>query len=96
MVDRINCCVPFCKRTRHNRDNTSEWICAVHWPTCPTHLKRRKYKLFRMYKRRFGSNGYWAYPAGSPNRIAAVKLDKLCNLAWERCKRAIIERAAGL
>lgn len=96
MADRINCCVPFCRRTRHNRDNTSEWICSEHWKAVPLHLKRRKYKLFRRYKRLFGLNGYWCYPVGSDKRITAVRLDRLCDKAWTRCREAAIERAVGL
>lgn len=96
MVDRISCCVPFCKRTRHNRDNTSEWICGEHWRLVPMRLKKRKYWLFRRYKKHFGQNGYWAYSAGSEKRIAAVRLDKLCEIAWLACKSSAIERAGGL
>lgn len=96
MVDRISCCVPFCNRTRHNRDNTSEWICGDHWRLVPSRLKKRKFWLFRRYKKRFGQNGFWAYPAGNEKRIAAVRLDKLCEMAWKACKSSAIERAGGL
>jgi hypothetical protein len=94
MSDRLGCCVPFCRRT--TKRDCSEWVCGPHWAAVPTLLKKRKYKLFRLYKRRFGTNGYWAYPAGSPNRLLAVRLERLCEKAWKRCKRAAIETAAGI
>lgn len=31
MSERITCCVPFCRRTYHNREGYSEWICVDHW-----------------------------------------------------------------
>ncbi|KAB2669087.1 hypothetical protein F9L08_03345 [Brucella tritici] len=93
---RINCCVPFCTRTRHNRDNTSEWICGTHWRLVPQHLKRRKFKLFRRYRRLFGDSSFWCFEAGSEKRIQAVRLDRLCGIAWDRCKAAAIERSVGL
>lgn len=30
---RINCCVPFCRRTSRNPDGWAEWICGKHWST---------------------------------------------------------------
>lgn len=96
MADRLSCCVPFCRRTRHNRDNTSEWICGDHWRLVPARLRKRKYRLFRLYRHRYGDNSFWAYPGGSPQRLGAVKLDRLCGKAWEACKRAAIEAAVGL
>lgn len=97
MSDRLSCCVPFCKRTRHNREGySSEWICGPHWRAIRPALRRRKSFIFRRYKRRFGRNGYWAYPAGSPDRLEAVRLDRLCDKVWDSCKKAAIERAAGI
>ncbi len=94
MTDRLSCCVPFCGRT--TKPDCSEWICGPHWMAVSPRLRRRKYRLFRVYKRRFGNNGFWAYPAGSPDRLQAVKLDRLCSKAWERCKQAAIETAVGI
>jgi hypothetical protein len=61
-----------------------------------TVLRRRKSRLFRRYRHLYGDNGFWHFPPGSPKRLAAIKLDRLCRKAWERCKRAAIERAAGI
>ncbi|MER8923379.1 hypothetical protein [Mesorhizobium sp. LNJC384A00] len=95
MTQRLACCVPFCRRTFKD-DGSSEIICGNHWRAVSTHLRRRKYKLYRRYRYLYGDNGYWAFPAGSPKRIAAVKLARLCDAAWMRCKRQAIERAAGI
>ncbi|RWB32138.1 MAG: hypothetical protein EOQ42_33510 [Mesorhizobium sp.] len=93
-VRRVHCVVPFCRRTR--KPGCSEWICGPHWLGISVHLRRRKSRLDRRYRRLFGNNGFWTYPPGSPPRLQAVKLDRLCDLAWDRCKRAAIERAAGI
>ncbi|TQX92353.1 hypothetical protein EQW76_00740 [Rhizobium sp. rho-13.1] len=96
MVDRIPCCVPYCRRTFKNDEGCKEVICGKHWRLASPVLRRRKIKLFRMYTKRFGENGFWAYPAGSAKRIEAVRLDRLCGLIWERCKTQAIERAMGI
>lgn len=93
-VDRIACCVPFCRRTCKGGDG--EWICGTHWMAVPARLRRRKYRFFRLYRRRYGDNFWGVYPPGSADRFGAVKLDRLCDKAWERCKRAAIELAAGI
>lgn len=94
MTGRLSCCVPFCRRTR--KADCSEWICGPHWMAVPARLRRRKYKFFRIYKRRFGNTPFWHYPAGSPSRIEAVRLDRLCRKSWERCKATAIEIAGGI
>lgn len=94
MTDRLTCCVPFCRRTR--KPGPSEWICSVHWPMVSTTTRRRKAKVYRMYRREFGREPYWTFPAGSRERIRAVRLDRLCGKIWDRCKREAIERAVGL
>lgn len=97
MAERISCCVPFCRRTiKCEGPGNYEWICGKHWMLISPTLRRRKYRLFRLYRRLFGDNGYWAYPAGSPKRLEAVRLDRLCDKAWDRCKAVAIERAAGI
>lgn len=96
MTTRLSCCVPFCRRTRHNHEGFSEWICGDHWRLVPPLLRKRKAKMFRLYRRRYGNNSFWAYPGGSPNRLGAVKLDRLCDKVWKACKKAAIERAAGI
>lgn len=62
----------------------------------PAHLKRRKRRLFMLYRRAFGDRGFWIYRAGSPMRLRAVRIDRLCLRSWEACKRAAIEAAGGL
>lgn len=96
MTERLSCCVPFCKRTRHNREGYSEWICGDHWRNVSKTLRRRKAKVYRLYRCRFGDNSFWCYPGGSPQRLEAVKLDRICGKVWQACKRQAIERAVGL
>lgn len=96
MTDRISCCVPFCRRTFKNDEGCTEVICGKHWRLAAPHLRRRKTKLFRLYRKRFGDTPFWEYPAGSPKRLEAVKIDRLCDRAWKICKKQAIERAAGI
>lgn len=94
MSERVRCCVPFCGRTR--KPGCNEWICSGHWANVPRRLRRRKFLFERRYRKLFGNNAWHIYPGGSPDRIMAVRLDRLCDLAWQRCKKAAIEGAAGL
>lgn len=96
MTDRLACCVPFCRHTRKGDGTFNEWVCGPHWMAVPARLRRRKYRFYRLYRKRFGDAGYWQFPAGSPKRIEAVRIDRLCRKAWERCKAVAIERAAGI
>ena len=98
---RISCCVPFCKRTRGDWKHDklvegSEWICQDHWPLVPKHYRRRDGKSMRRYTKKFGRTQFWEYPAGSPQRIEAVRLARLCDKSWRICKRIAIERAVGI
>lgn len=88
MPDRLSCCAPFCKRTRGDRKGdpltpSLEWLCQDHWKLVPARLKRRRAKLRRMEKR-----------TGDPARLA--RIDEADRKAWEACKKAAIERAAGI
>lgn len=94
MTDRTPCCVPFCRRSC--KGQWSDWICGPHWMAVPARVRRIKYRAFRRYRRRFGDNGWWHYPPGSPDRLEALRLERLCNWAWSLCKKMAIERAAGI
>lgn len=96
MADRIACCVPFCGRTCRGDPIRHEWVCGAHWRSVSAVLRRRKARLFRRARHLYGDNGYWAFPAGSPRRMAAVKMERVCRMAWQRCKKQAIERAAGI
>lgn len=95
-MDRLPCLVPFCRRTTKLKYEGEEWLCSTHWLSLPVALRRRKTKWCRRYTKRFGRNAYWCYPAGSENRIAALRLAKVCDRIWERCKQRAIERATGI
>jgi hypothetical protein len=94
MTDRVSCCVPFCKRS--TKWDCSEFLCGKHWPAIDARLRKRKYRLFRRRKHLFGDNASWTYPAGSPHRIQCVRLDRICDKAWNACKKQAIERAVGI
>lgn len=97
MADRIPCCVPFCRRTADGtKFEGSEIVCGKHWRLASAPLRRRHGRFARLYRRRFGSNGYWHYPPGSPLRLDAIKLGRICNKLWDRCKAQAVERAAGI
>jgi hypothetical protein len=95
---RIPCVVPYCRRTADATkfEGCDEIICGKHWRMAPASWRRRHSRMFRTYRRRFGNSGYWEFPAGSPQRIDAVRLHRLCETLWQRCKRAAIEAAAGI
>ncbi|WP_126975557.1 hypothetical protein [Frigidibacter oleivorans] len=40
MADRLRCCIPFCRRTHHNREGFGEWICQKHWSAVPKAMRR--------------------------------------------------------
>ena len=85
-MNRIRCCVPFCRHTRGNRKGDPlrpgmEWICAEHWRAVPSRLKTVRTRLRRRLKRQ----GYMTeVMRGIEHR------------SWELCKRAAIETAGGL
>lgn len=96
MSDRISCCVPFCRRTFKNDEGHTEVICRKHWRLASPYMRCRKTKFFRLYRKRFGETPYWQYPAGSPQRLEALRIDKICERIWKACKKQAIERAAGI
>lgn len=77
---RIACCVPFCRRTYHNREGYDEWICREHWTMTDKSLRKRKSDLHRRAKRKG-----WTM---------ARKL--IASHLWEELKCQAIERAAGI
>lgn len=40
MADRLCCAVPYCRRTHHNREGYSMWICPKHWRLVPRKWRR--------------------------------------------------------
>lgn len=91
---RSPCLVPFCRRT--TKGEGFQWICSNHWPNVPRPLKATLSKCRRDYRRQFGDNPYWSYPAGSEKRLAAVDADRAFRKAWDECKAAALDAAVGL
>jgi hypothetical protein len=91
---RIRCCVPHCAHTLGQRKGDAEpltpstqWICRNHWMAIP--------KRMRMVHSRA-----WNWQHDKPYRRKGSPLmrdnDEVSWRIWRRCKRAAIERAAGL
>jgi hypothetical protein len=97
-MTRIRCCVPFCRRSApsERHPGCQEIICGKHWRLASKALRRRRSRILRRYRARFGDRAAWTFPAGSPDRIEAVRLARLDDRLWERCKAQAIERAAGI
>jgi len=103
-MKRLNCCVPFCRRTRGIRKGEtelpSEWICGPHWAAVPKSVKRRKRLNARFIRREILRQPlvceYWKLPPGSPARIKAFHMWGVAEALWQRCKRAAIEAAGGI
>lgn len=56
MTARLNCVVPFCRRTAPKRE-FDEWLCGDHWRLI-RHPRRRAYGRYLRRWRRYGhSNG---------------------------------------
>ncbi|NTA34361.1 hypothetical protein G6K96_21755 [Agrobacterium vitis] len=94
MTGRISCCVPFCRRTYHNRDGYKTWICAAHWRRVPRTL-RAEYAAEMRHVRKIITRKplyreYWKYPGGSSDRLAAVAMWKRLDGLWDRCAEAAI------
>ncbi len=102
MTLRLACIVPGCKHTRGQRkgetpiEEGEEWVCGDHWRAVPSYLRRRKARFARLYRKRFGDDPFWQFPAGSPKRIEAVRIKNLRARSWEQCKREAIERGLGI
>lgn len=94
-ADRTPCCVPFCRRTAP-RDDFSEIMCGKHWRLAPSARRRVYTRIVRAYRRKFGTNGFWAYPPGSPQRLECVALTRRADVVWAVIKRMVVERAGGL
>jgi hypothetical protein len=81
MTNRLQCCVPFCRRTikREGRPDFAEWICGKHWRLLPQ--KRRKVygRVMKAWRRYRSADG-------------VARADRL----WFRLKRQAIEAAGGI
>lgn len=96
---RIQCCVPFCKRTHRNDEGYVEWICQRHWSLVPRRT-RGKWKLSKKVAKRSSErfNAQYEEQGGflDPQLNRATAAIELSNKIWERCKREAFERAGGI
>jgi hypothetical protein len=101
-VERLHCCVPFCKRTCKHMEcdplNADGWevICAKHWRAIPP-KRRRAYA--RVHKIWWGKDGrgmtlgeIMAHPKWGRRGVHRAAAEHL----WKRLKREAIERAGGI
>lgn len=96
-MTRIPCIVPFCRRTADAAKFAGqEIICGKHWRLASATLRRRHSRMARRYRKHFGDNGWWHYAPGSPERLACVRLARICDALWDRCKAQAIQRAGGI
>jgi hypothetical protein len=100
MSERISCCVPYCRRTHHNRERFSGWICAKHWAlvsrSTKTALRVNKRRIRTVLRQRPEYAEYWKMPPGSPRRLRAVAMWARHDQIWQTCKAEAVERAAGI
>lgn len=92
---RQRCCIMGCNRTFKDEGFTVV-MCGGHWRMAPAHMRKRHAKLVRRYKREFGNNGFWDYPPGSEKRLAALRLAKMRDRAWDMCRKAVEQRSLGI
>lgn len=85
---RTTCLIPGCKRTTGKPHE--EWICGKHWSQVPRDSRRALSSIVRAYRRRFGDQGFWVFPPGSDDRIAAAKMDLEWRAAWAAIKEAAV------
>lgn len=85
---RTTCLVPGCSRSTAKPHD--EWICGKHWRAVPRAARLTLSSIARRYRRQFGENGYWTFPAGSEKRLAAVEADREWRAAWAACRDAAV------
>jgi hypothetical protein len=96
--DRVQCCVLGCRRTTGKPH--AEWICAKHWSAVPKAMRAEwaaeKRKARRILARKPAYAEWWVFPAGSSDRLAAVRLWGKMHAMWAKCREAAMEAAVGL
>lgn len=94
---RLCCAVPFCRSTTGKP--YSEWVCAKHWRLVPKKVKafRRRADAAgkRAGERRDALTGMDDHRYADA-MLALFKARSRQQRAWERCKRAAIERGMGI
>lgn len=80
MTGRIQCCVPYCRRTRENKWLFAEWICQEHWRG----VRSRRRRLLSAVKRK-------AKRVGWTPALQAIE-----GRQWPLARAEAIERAAGI
>lgn len=91
MADRCHCLVPYCRRTTGKLDADDPWICGQHWKLVPRWMKRRRTRLYRLWKKAGGSDTSW--PEQPPKARKALRLYWAW---WAKIKKTAIERAVGI
>ncbi len=107
-ADRLQCVVPFCRRTMRANSSFSEWICAGHWRLIDRDLRRLHTKASRAFRHAEAECEAIEREGRAMREVPPSLFAKLSKAAfrrekklrqahrlWERCKRQAIERAFG-
>lgn len=93
---RLSCCVPFCRRTFRNDKKGTPWpkgsiiMCGKHWRMAPAEMRANDKRLRRMLR-----NIGRLVPSPKARRMWDL-VARWHNENWERARKAIVERAAGI
>lgn len=96
MTERIQCCVPFCKRTARAKGFPGEEIiCGKHWMMVSKPTRRFQKRALR---KAVAFMETYPDPADVPPALQdyAIRLIKISLKAWERVKKEAIEAAGGI
>lgn len=96
-VDRLPCCVPFCRRTAPRSgkfEHCAEIICGKHWRLARRSRRLLHQRLMREIDR--DPRAFWTMAPGSCERLRRVKVERLVTRLWSIIKAEAIECAAGI
>jgi N-acetyl-beta-hexosaminidase len=94
VADRQPCLVPFCRRTCRLRDGVTAdrahpWICGDHWRRVPKRLKRRRQRIYRIWKK-------GAERTDVKSRRLEYRARVLYWRMWDKIAAQAIEISAGI
>ena len=78
-MERIKCCVPFCRRTTKRAD-FEQWICGPHWRLVPK-AKRQVYGRYLRRWRRYGDRAYGPAASRIWSRLSREAIERAGGIA---------------
>jgi hypothetical protein len=91
---RLSCCIPFCRRTFRFDKTLTPWppgsivMCGKHWRTASNGFRRIDRRLRRLKRK--------AEQRLPPDLALVAYLSRRINDNWDRARKEITERAAGI